>query len=82
MVHLAIRIVFLFHCIVFFAHCIAYKKTHRECKSKITKLDAFTFALSVRSVCLAFLLFPQIQNITFSPVPMSVAGYYIFVAVQ
>ena len=41
----------------------------------------FTFALSVRSVCLAFLLFPQIQNITFSPVPMSVAGYDIFVAV-
>ena len=53
MVHLAIRIVFLFHCIVFFAHCIAYKKTHWKCKSKITKLDVFTFALSVRFINVA-----------------------------
>ena len=51
MVHLKHRIVFLFHRIVFFAQCIAYKKRTENAKSKITKLDVFTFALSVRNVC-------------------------------
>ena len=38
MVHLAIRIVFLFHCIVFFAHCIAYKKRTENAKVKSQSL--------------------------------------------
>ena len=38
MVHLAIRIVFLFHCIVFFAHCIAYKKRTESAKVKSQSL--------------------------------------------
>lgn len=38
MVHLAIRIVFLFHCIVFFAHCIAYKKRTENAKVKSQNL--------------------------------------------